>query len=45
MAISRRKYKNEMKLNAVHLVQNQGRRAFDVADEHGIDRNSLRLVA
>lgn len=35
------KYTNEMKLNAVHLVQNEGRRACDVADELGIDRNTL----
>lgn len=41
MAIPRRKYTNEMKLNAVHLVQNEGRRACDVADELGIDRNTL----
>lgn len=33
MAAPRRKYTNEMKLNAVHLVQNEGRRACDVADE------------
>lgn len=38
MAAPRRKYTNEMKLNAVHLVQNEGRRACDVADELGIDR-------
>lgn len=30
-----------MKLNAVHLVQNEGRRACDVADELGLDRNTL----
>ena len=41
MAAPRRKYTNEMKLNAVHLVQNEGRRACDVADELGIDRNTL----
>ena len=42
MAVPRRKYTNEMKLNAVHLVQNEGRRACDVAaDELGIDRNTL----
>ena len=41
MAAPRRKYTNEMKLNAVHLVQNEGRRACDVADELGIDLNTL----
>lgn len=41
MVAPRRKYTNEMKLNAVHLVQNEGRRACDVADELGIDRNTL----
>ena len=41
MAIPRRKYTNEMKLNAAHLVKNEGRRACDVADELGIERNSL----
>ena len=41
MAIPHRKYTNEMKLNAVHLVQNEGRRVCDVADELGIDRNTL----
>lgn len=30
-----------MKLNAVHLVQNERRRACNVADELGIDRNTL----
>lgn len=41
MVAPRRKYTNEMKLNAVHLVQNEGRRTCDVADELGIDRNTL----
>ena len=41
MAAPRRKYTTEMKLNAVHLVQNEGRRPCDVADELGIDRNTL----
>lgn len=30
-----------MKLNVVYLVQNEGRRACDVADELSIDRNTL----
>lgn len=41
MAIPRRKYTNDMKLNAVHLVQYEGRRACDVADELDIDCNTL----
>lgn len=41
MSAPRRKYTNEMKINAVHLVQNEGRRACDIADELGIDRQTL----
>ncbi len=41
MAAPRRKYTNEIKLNAIYLVQNEGRRDCDVADELGIDRNTL----
>ena len=37
----RRKYTNEMKLNVVHLVQNEGSRACDVAEELGIASNTL----
>lgn len=41
MATVRRKYTHEMKLNAVHLVQIEGRWACDVSDEIGIEHNTL----
>lgn len=41
MATLRRKDTREMKLNALHLVQDEGRSLCDVADELGINRNTL----
>ena len=41
MALPRRLYPKEFKINAVHLVQVEGRRACDVADELGIGRQTL----
>ena len=40
-ALPRRLYPKEFKINAVHLVQVEGRRACDVADELGIGRQTL----
>lgn len=40
MALPRRLYPKELKINAVHLVQVEGRRACDVADELGIGRQT-----
>ena len=41
MALPRRLYPKEFKINAVHLVQVEGRRACGVADELGIGRQTL----
>lgn len=41
MTLPRRLYPKEFKINAVHLVQVEGRRACDVADELVIGRQTL----
>jgi len=41
MALPRRFYRKEFKINAVRLAQVEGRRACDVDDELGIGRQTL----